>query len=409
MAPVHKYRLGLLSLSQLQVEVRRGALRHRPMLQPEAKRALHLRALARGGDDPLKPNYGRFIQQQRRQAVGRAVALSHGSLVNALHQEARSAHNAALRIQTAWRGRMGRQAARTAQARIAFYAERRREIEAAAEEARESVMANESLAGFRRMKWDTHVRMVQAKLRSAGSTVDRRGVLKHLADEAIKEAVAPVMARYARLERERGYHPRSAPTDPARPSANAPASAPPPSAFHASEALQADDGGANAEGGAGSADQEGAAPTDDAPQEREPGEGAGKGPSAPPADAAPGGSAGLLEARDPFASFLDQGGSVAPRALKLLRQQMELRRDGRPPSHLRVDVEARCVLAPALSPPLPCVSAHARHPGAVPPTTGDGHCARGTHRTTSFIYRPPPRSWRRLRVSMTRGQTCERC
>lgn len=347
MAPVHKYRLGLLSLSQLQIEVRRRALQHRPMLQPEAKRALHLRALARGGNDPLKASYGRFIQQQRRQAVGRAVAMSHGSLVNALHHEARHAHNAALRIQTAWRGRLGRKAARAAQAKVSFYADRQREIAAAAEEARESVMANESVTGFQRMKWDTHVRMVQARLRSYGRTVDRRGVLQHLAEEAVKEAVAPIMARYARLERERGYRPATASSRPVRAKADTAAPAPAPSAFHASEVLQAGADDASVEEGSRAPEQESAEADEDgaAPASEAGGNAAsGLGPSAAAqAEPASGGSGGALDERDPFASFLDQGGSLAPRAVKLLRQQMELRREGRPPAHLRMDTEARCV------------------------------------------------------------------
>jgi hypothetical protein len=78
----------------------REAIRYRPELHPERVATLHERALSMGEDDPLKPDYSRFLKAaKRRNLVSNAIPLVHGHLGSLLHHRARIGERAVIALQ----------------------------------------------------------------------------------------------------------------------------------------------------------------------------------------------------------------------------------------------------------------------------------------------------------------------
>ena len=57
-------------------------MRFRRLLHPDAKLTVHERALALGADDPLKPDYSRFLPKKKKRTLTNVVPLEHGHLTN---------------------------------------------------------------------------------------------------------------------------------------------------------------------------------------------------------------------------------------------------------------------------------------------------------------------------------------
>ena len=69
---------------------------YRPQLHSEVKLVMHERALAMGTEDPLKPDYSRFLPKKRRRVLSNIVPLEHGHLANLREYDLVAAEKAAL-------------------------------------------------------------------------------------------------------------------------------------------------------------------------------------------------------------------------------------------------------------------------------------------------------------------------
>lgn len=110
-------------------QVARKLIKHRPCLQKENIQATHDRALAMGDDDPLKPDYSRFLLAEKKTSFSNAVYLRHGHLENYSHWRQTVRTKAVIKIQNIFRGKLARQAAETIAKKHAFLCARAMALE----------------------------------------------------------------------------------------------------------------------------------------------------------------------------------------------------------------------------------------------------------------------------------------
>ncbi len=101
----------IISPAKPSLQVARKLIKHRPCLLKENIQATHDRALAMGDDDPLKPDYSRFLRSDKKTSFSNAVPLCHGHLENYSHWRDNVKKKAVTKIQNIFRGKLARQAA----------------------------------------------------------------------------------------------------------------------------------------------------------------------------------------------------------------------------------------------------------------------------------------------------------
>lgn len=79
MEVVHQFERGMMTLTDLKYHLAKVLLAPRPLLLSDAKALIHERALSKGADDPLKPDYSRFIVRKTKQV--RHSRSTHRALV----------------------------------------------------------------------------------------------------------------------------------------------------------------------------------------------------------------------------------------------------------------------------------------------------------------------------------------
>lgn len=82
-----------------------------------------------GDDDPLKPDYSRFLRTDKKTSFSNAVSLRHGHLENYSHWRENVRAKAAIRIQNIFRGKLARQAAENIAKKHAFLCARAMALE----------------------------------------------------------------------------------------------------------------------------------------------------------------------------------------------------------------------------------------------------------------------------------------
>jgi len=80
MEAIHQYEKGILTITDLKYHLAHHAISYRPLLSSDSKSVMHERALAKGADDPLKPEYSRFIPKRGKAMLSKVVPLVHGHL-----------------------------------------------------------------------------------------------------------------------------------------------------------------------------------------------------------------------------------------------------------------------------------------------------------------------------------------
>lgn len=102
----------------------RALIKPQKCLQKDNVQAIHDRAVAMGDDDPLKPDYSRFLRSGKKTAFSNAVCLQHGHLENYTHWRDAVGAKAVTKIQNIFRGKLARKSAETIAKKHAFYCAR---------------------------------------------------------------------------------------------------------------------------------------------------------------------------------------------------------------------------------------------------------------------------------------------
>ncbi|CAN0309460.1 unnamed protein product, partial [Ectocarpus sp. 12 AP-2014] len=205
MSMVHEFELSMISMVDLKHKVARKLIKHRPCLQKENVQVVHDRALAMGDDDPLKPDYSRFLHSEKKRSFSNAVSLRHGHLGNLSHWRDTVRIKAVTKIQNLFRGRLARQAAERMAKKQAFFCARAMAVEDTRQRIAAEIWKREAASGVGRLKWDAKVRMKQGKLRAAGENVDRQQVVEAIIEESVQAAQDGVMERFDEIARDRGF------------------------------------------------------------------------------------------------------------------------------------------------------------------------------------------------------------
>lgn len=104
-------------------------IKHKTCLQKENIQAIHDRAVAMGHDDPLKPDYSRFLRSANKTSSSQAVRLEHGHLENYTCWREAVKVKAAVKMQNIFRGRLARKAAEAIAKKHAFLCARTMALE----------------------------------------------------------------------------------------------------------------------------------------------------------------------------------------------------------------------------------------------------------------------------------------
>lgn len=207
MSATHQYSLGLININDLKYSVARQLVQPRGALSRWRRIVIHERALAMGENDPLKTDYSKYLPKRRAKLLSKVVPLDHGGYRNLLHYRMQVILRSAVKLQTMWRAKKGRQVARLAAEKQAFYHARglaltdaRRSVET--EWAEKDAKPGHSVE---KMKFEAKIRMKQVKLRTKGNAFSREQVVALMVEEAVQSAQKEVENRFREMEEELGY------------------------------------------------------------------------------------------------------------------------------------------------------------------------------------------------------------
>ncbi|GAB9471681.1 F-box/lrr-repeat protein 13 [Globisporangium polare] len=207
MSATHQFKLGLTNINDLKFAVARLFVQPREELSRWKKNVIHERALAMGENDPLKTDYSKYLPKRRAKLLSNVVPLDHGGYRNLLNYRMEVILRATVKLQTIWRARKGRQIARLAAEKQAFYHARGVALEdsrAAVEKEWRDKDARPAHS-VEKMKFEAKIRMKQVKLRTKGNAFNREQVFALMMEEAVQLAQCEVENRFREMEEELGY------------------------------------------------------------------------------------------------------------------------------------------------------------------------------------------------------------
>ncbi|KAK1939175.1 EIN3-binding F-box protein 1 [Phytophthora citrophthora] len=207
MSAIHQYRLGLININDLKYAFAHQLMQPREELTHWKKAIIHERALAMGENDPLKTDYSKYLPKRRAKMLSNVVPLDHGGYRNLLHYRMEVIVRSAVKLQTSWRARKGRQVARLAAEKQAFYHARGLALEEARQEVEKEWSDRDAKPAHSvdKMKFEAKIRMKQVKLRTKGNNFTRDQVLSLMTEEAVQIAQKEVENRFREMEEELGY------------------------------------------------------------------------------------------------------------------------------------------------------------------------------------------------------------
>lgn len=207
MSTAHQYKLGLINVNDMAFSIAQQLLRPRGDLSRWKRLAVHERALAMGENDPLKTDYSKYLPKRRTKLLSKVVPLDHGGYRNLVHYRMQVILRSAIKLQTTWRAKKGRQIARLAAEKQAFYHARGLALSRARQDVESDWAGRDAKPAHsvEKMKFEAKIRMKQVKLRTKGNAFSREQVLALMIEEAVQVAQKEVENRYREMEEELGY------------------------------------------------------------------------------------------------------------------------------------------------------------------------------------------------------------
>jgi hypothetical protein len=202
----HQYELGLIHMIDLKYHVSRELVIYRRQLAPDAKEEAHELALGQGADDPLKPDYSKFLKKKKRRGWSNVIPLDHGHLHNLKDWRRKECYTSAQRLQSVWRGKKGREKADMVAKKNAFYHAKLLMLLETREKIEQIWHKKDAQSGVAKMKFDAKIRMKQTSLRASGFDYDRDETFRFMMNEQVKAAQdQEVETKFAEMEEARGY------------------------------------------------------------------------------------------------------------------------------------------------------------------------------------------------------------
>ena len=176
---------------------------------PKHRQFIHERAMMMGEEDPLKPDYSRYMAKEKKKYRSTIPPLEHGHLHNSKFINDVRREEAATKIQAMLRAHRDRKMSELAAKKQAFQDARDQANEQMKNKIVLEFKKREDLTGMAKMKWDAQVRMKQAKLKASGQKVNRGNTVMLMMEEAISKAREEISARFTKLEQQEDFSTKS--------------------------------------------------------------------------------------------------------------------------------------------------------------------------------------------------------
>lgn len=174
--------------------------------EPKHRQFVHERAMLMGEEDPMKPDYSRYMAKEKKKYRSTIPPLDHGHLHYSKWINNRHAEEAVTKIQAMVRAHRDRVMAELAAKKQAFQDARDQANDQMKAKIVREFKKREDLTGMPKMKWDAQVRMRQAKLKAAGQKVNRGNTVMLMMEEAISKAKEDITVRFNRLETQEDFN-----------------------------------------------------------------------------------------------------------------------------------------------------------------------------------------------------------
>jgi hypothetical protein len=168
---------------------------------PKSKQAIHEQAMAMGFDDPLKPDYSRFMEKVTKKYRATVPPLDHGHLHYKEYLNERELHETATKFQSIFRAHQDRAEAEMAAKRKAFDDAKEMAIKELKAKIMREFKKREATTGMQKIKWDAQVRMKQAKMKAAGQDTNRANTVMLMMEEIISKGVLDIDLRFQALRK----------------------------------------------------------------------------------------------------------------------------------------------------------------------------------------------------------------
>ena len=207
MSAIHMYRIGLISLGNMQWRINSKFMLYQNVLSVARKLHIHEHAMNMGADDPTKPDYSKYMPKKKtRRYDTKMLPLAHNSYSNLNFHYFTLQTYWATRLQAQYRAHLGRASAGIEAQRQAFYAAKELARSEAEARVREEYETNENLPpGTKAMKWHAKIRMQQVKLRTKGLSLNREETVRYMLDSTVNKALKKVEKQFKEMEQERGF------------------------------------------------------------------------------------------------------------------------------------------------------------------------------------------------------------
>jgi hypothetical protein len=204
MPVVHQLEKGMLTVTDLKYHLAKTLVTFRPLLGSDNKMTMHERALARGADDPLKPDYSRFLPKKSKKTLSKVVPLTHGHLGSYLDWRRVEMDHAATMLQAIVRGIAGRKEAEFRAKILAFERAKVTALQRMREKVHTEILSKEQLTGMEKLKYDAKIRNRAAKMRAAGLPSEREDVIAAMIREGLEAGEREIQLRFREIAREKG-------------------------------------------------------------------------------------------------------------------------------------------------------------------------------------------------------------
>lgn len=205
LGPVLMLQRGMIGPTICKYKLHRDITKHRAQLSPQQKMAVHERSMSMGVDDPLKPDYTRFIAKPKKKKSNKIDPLYHGHLENIAFVTLRLKTEAATLIQSVFRSFRERRIAELAARKQAFLEAKAQALKEMRNKVVREFRKRESGSGVGKMKWDAQVRMRQAKARAGGQSIARSDIVMVMMEETINKARGEIEDRFEKIEAKEAF------------------------------------------------------------------------------------------------------------------------------------------------------------------------------------------------------------
>ena len=176
--------------------------KYKASLETSKRRSIHDQSLSQGQVDNYRADYSKFFTKKEKNSSYYITPLNTGIYTASTYHRNAVLLKATLKIQSYIRLLLDRKLAEKESKRVAYMEAKATVIKQLKNRILKEFQQREATKGMAKMKWDTEVRMKQAKLRSSGQNVSRSETVLIMIEEAMASAKSQIDERFKQFEPE---------------------------------------------------------------------------------------------------------------------------------------------------------------------------------------------------------------